>query len=172
MFKKVALAALLAAVVSTNAEAGSATGSFTVSATFNPTCGVSTSRNLDFGTIGGTGAIITSSTAYATVDIACSQGVAYTVTLASATPTGGPVATGFNMLGNGGTEKMSYRLHYNTIGGPIFDAAGTQIAANGTAGASPTSLFLYGEIPVQAPLASWGTGSTNYTDIVQVTIGF
>ncbi len=170
MFKKVALAALLAAVVSTHAQAGSATGSFTVSATFNPTCAVTTSRNLDFGTIGGTAAVISSFSAFATVDIACSQGVAYNVTLASATPAGGPVATGFNMIN--GAEKMSYYLHLGAPNGPLFAADGTQIAANGVAGSGTTSLNLFGEIPIQSPVVSWGTGATNYADTVQVTVGF
>jgi spore coat protein U-like protein len=170
MFKKVALAALVAATVATTAEAGTATGNFTVSATFNPTCGVATTRNLDFGTIGGTTVAIAPFSAYAAVDITCSQGVVYNVTLTSATPTGGPVNTGFNMIN--GSEKMSYFLHYATQNGPIFATDGTLIAANGTAGAAPTTLYLYGEIPVQAPAVSWGTGSTVYTDTVQVTIGF
>jgi spore coat protein U-like protein len=170
MFKKVALAALLAAVVSNSAEAGSATGSFNVSATFNPTCSVASPRNLDFGTIGGTGVLINPFTAYAQVDITCSQGVAYNVTLTSANPTGGPVATGFNMIN--GSEKMSYNLRLNSQSGPYFATDGTQAAANGTAGSSATTMYLYGEIPVQAPVVSWGTGSTVYNDTVQVTIGF
>ena len=175
MFKKVALAALVAAIASTGAHAGTfvLTNAFTVSATFNPTCSVVNSRNLDFGTIGSTLTAIASSSAYAQVDITCSQGLSYNVVLTSANPVGDTLNTGFNMAGP--TNKMAYKLRANSIGGPYFDTGGVQVAANGVGGAGAIPLYLYGEIQAQAPLSgSWGpSGSTtNYSDTVQVTINF
>ncbi len=172
MFKKVALAALLAAVVSTTAEAANpATSSFNVTASFAQTCSVNTTGGVDFGTFGTTNAAI-NSIAFATLNINCSQGTPYVVKLISTTPGG---ATGFNMVN--GLNQLSYKLFpgFQPNVNPAFSSAGLSNIANGTGSAGGTQLLISGEIQSQAaPAGGWGTaGSTTpYSDTVSVEVSY
>lgn len=169
MLKKVALAALMATVAFASAEAATQTGTFTVSATFNPTCTIdTTSANFNFGSIGGTGSVYRSQTP-SSIGINCSVGTPYAVTLASSNTSGGPVATGFNM-GNAG-QLMSYRLYPNLFTNAAWDAAGASANATGAGTGGVVTIGVYGEIPQQTPAGGvWNTGS--FTDTVTATITY
>lgn len=170
MLKKVALAALMAAVASTTAHAGTQTGTFTVSATFNPTCTIDTSQaSYNFGTIGATNANYQNQTASGQIVLNCSMGTPYTVTLASSNSTGGPIATGFNMI-NGG-QLMSYKLYPASFSNAAWDASGVSANASGTGNALAQTIYVLGEIPQQTPSGGiWNTGA--FTDTVTATVNY
>ena len=171
MFKKVALAALLAAVICNTAEAATTTTTFNVTATFAQTCSVVTTGSVPFGSFGNLGTVISSS-AYATLDITCSQGTPYAVTLTSSNPGGG---TNFNMTN--GTNLLAYKLFPSVLPNvTAFDNTGASALApavgTGT-GASAISLFISGQMQAQtAPGAGWGNGGTAYTDVVTATLTY
>jgi spore coat protein U-like protein len=170
MLKKVALAALMAAVVSTTANAGTQSGTFTVSATLNPTCTIdTTSAAYNFGTIGATNSTYQNATATGQLVLNCSIGTSYAVTLASSNATGGPVATGFNMA-NGG-QLMSYRLYPNAFANAAWDDTGVSANASGTGTAVNQTIYVLGEIPQQTPSGGvWNTGA--FTDTVTATVTY
>ena len=173
MFKKVALAALLAAVATSNVAhaATPITGTFAVTATINSTCSLdTTAAAFNFGVIGATGTLIQNNANSSTIVINCSSGTPYTLTLASAHVTGG--STGFNMLSAvNGTTALSYRLFPNLYSNAPWNSSGASLNANGTGTGAPTNLFVYGEIPVQTPpTGGWPTGG--YSDTVTATLTY
>lgn len=170
MLKKVALAALMAAVVSTTAEAATQSGTFTVSATLNPTCTIDTTNAAyNFGTIGATNSTYQNPTASGQIAINCSIGTPYTVTLASSHTTGGPVATGFNMIN--GAQLMSYKLYPAAFSNAPWDATGVSANAAGTGNAQAQIMYVLGEIPQQTPSGGvWTTGA--FTDTVTATVNY
>ncbi len=170
MLKKVALAALMAAVVSTSAEAGTQTGTFTVSATLNPTCTIDTTNGAyNFGTIGATNSTYQNQGTSGQIEINCSIGTPYTVSMASSHTTGGPVATGFNMI-NGG-QLMSYKLYPASFSNAAWDSSGVSANASGTGNAQAQRIYVLGEIPQQTPSGGiWNTGA--FTDTVTATVNY
>ena len=163
MFKKVALAALMAAIVTSGAQATTVTSSFAVTANLLPTCTIDSVLTYNFGTIGGTSSLIQNFTP-SPVLVTCSNGLPYSVTLGSANA-GGP--TGFQMVNAG--KLMAYSLFANSFGNPQWDAtAGGTFSANG-AGAQQ-NISMYGLIPVQTPpVGGWPTGSYNDTVLMTLT---
>jgi spore coat protein U-like protein len=170
MFKKVALAALTAALLSSGSEAATQSGTFTVSATFNPTCTLDTTQGTyNFGTIGATNSTFQNQNSAGQIVINCSTGTPYAVTMASSNATGGPIATGFNMA-NGG-QLMSYKLYPASFGNAPWDEFGNSTNANGTGTGLAQNIFVLGEIPSQVPSGGvWNTGV--FTDTVTATITY
>lgn len=170
MLKKVALAALTAAVVSSGAEAATQTATFTVSATFNPTCTIDTTNaNYNFGTIGATASTFQNQNSAGQIIINCSTGTSYAVTMASAHPSSGPVNTGFNM--NNAGQLMSYRLYPAAFTNAAWDNTGVSANASGTGNGLNQNLYVLGEIPQQTPSGGvWTTGA--FTDTVTATITY
>ena len=164
MFKKVALAALAVAVVSTHAHALTTTQGFTVTATVTPICTINTLPNYAFGAIGGTATTFANLSA-STVSVTCSTGAPYAITLSSPNT----VANVFSMV-NGAT-KMAYSLYFNNNTNPQWDAtAGGTFSSIGNGGAQTISM--YGTIPSQTPpVGGWLTTGT-YTDNVTMTITY
>lgn len=170
MLKKVALAALTAALLTSGAEAATQSGTFTVSATFNPTCTLDTTQGTyNFGTIGATNSTFQNQNSAGLLIINCSTGTPYTLTLASTNATGGPVATGFNMSNAG--QLMSYKLYPASFANAPWDATGSSTNANGTGTGLNQNLYVLGEIPSQVPAGGvWNTGV--FTDTVTATITY
>lgn len=170
MFKKVALAALTAALLSSGAEAATQTGTFTVSATFNPTCTLDTSQGAyNFGTIGATSSTFQNQASAGVIVVNCSTGTPYALTMASTNATGGPVATGFNMSNAG--QLMSYKLYPASFSNAPWDATGVSTNANGTGTGGNQTIYVLGEIPSQVPSGGvWNTGV--FTDTVTATITY
>ncbi len=165
MFKKVALAALMAAVVCSNgAQAGTATGTFQVTATINPSCTLGALSTYTFGTIGGTATRFDDLTS-TNVAVTCSVGLPFAITLVSGNP-GGP--TGFQMLN--GTQAMAYQLYANNNTLPQWDAtAPGTYSSTGTG--SAININMFGSIPIQTPSgAGWNTG--NFVDTVTMTVTY
>jgi spore coat protein U-like protein len=166
MLKKLALAAVAVALGAVAAHAATATGTFTVTATIAPTCAINSLPAYTFGTIGGTASLFQNFTSN-TVQLTCSTGVGYAITLASANPAGGG-GTGFNMIN--GTTKLGYRMYPNSFGNPQWDATvGGTYSAAGTGAIQTINLF--GDIPVQTPPVG-GWPAVVYTDTVTMTVTY
>ena len=166
MLKKLALAAAAVAMGAVAAHAATATGTFTVQATILPSCTIDTLPNYNFGNIGGTSSLIRNLTP-TTVQITCSNGTGYGITLSSANAAGGG-GTGFNMVN--GADLLGYRLYANSFGNPQWDGtAGGTFSGSGTG--SATAISMYGEIPIQTPPVG-GWPNVTYTDVVTMTITY
>lgn len=165
MFKKVALAALVAAVaITTDAHAATVIQSFQVTATINPSCSLGSLQTYAFGTIGGT-ATRFDDLSPTPVVVTCSVGLPFSITLASLNAGG---ATGFQMIN--GAQAMAYQLYANNNTLPQWDAsaAGT---FTGTGTGAAININMYGSIPLQgAPSGGWNVGS--FQDTVTMTVTY
>ena len=158
-FKRLAIAALLFA---TPAFAGSATGTFNVTATVLNNCSLSTS-DLAFGNYSATSA--TPNTASTSLAVTCTSALPYTVAL-----DGGNTAANVSArtMSDGSGHTLSYGLYttgtYATIWG---DGTGTTSTQAGTGNGSAQSLTVYGKIP-----AGQYVKSGSYTDRITVTVAY
>ncbi len=170
MLKKVTLAALTAALLTSGAEAATQTGTFTVSATFNPTCTLDTSQGTyNFGVVGATSSTFQNGNSSGQLIINCSTGTPYSLTMQSSHATGGPISTGFNMSNAG--QLMSYRLYPGSFGNAPWDSFGNSTNANGTGTGSDQRIYVLGEIPSQTPSGGvWNTGV--FSDTVTATVTY
>ena len=162
MFKKVALAALMAAVVSTGAQAGQlASGNFTVQATIAGSCTAVTPQSLfDFGLRpNGTSADFDSTM---TVDVTCTASLPYNLAVSK----GQGNDDVFRTMKNG-TNSLTYYLftdsgRLNNLSSPT---GGSSNWIGGVGTGSSQTLTIYGRIPTQpTPVAGV------YTDTLQATV--
>lgn len=167
MLKKLALAAAAVALGAVAAHAATVTGTFTVQATISPSCSIDSLPNYNYGTIGGTATLIQNFTP-TTVQVTCSNGTPYAVTLASANNAAFGSAYSFNMVN--GSKALGYRLYFNSFGNPQWDAtAGGTYSASGSGTAQ--SISMYGDIPTQTPpVGGWTVGT--YADTVTMTLTY
>lgn len=166
MLKKLALAAVAAALGSGVAFAATVTGTFSVQATITPICSIDSLPSYNFGTIGGT-AVTIQNTTPTSVQINCSNGLPYAVTLASANNAAFGSSYAFNMTN--GSKALGYRLYANAFGTQWDATAGGTYNAVGNGLAQTISM--YGDIPLQTPPAGGWTIGT-YNDTVTMTVTY
>lgn len=158
-FKGLTIAALLCAAP---AFAGTASGTFNVTATVLNNCSISTA-DLAFGNYNATTA--TASTASTTLSVTCTSSLPYTVALDGGSTN---AAVAGRAMGDGNGNKLTYGLYttnaYSTIWG---DGTGTTQTQAGTGNGSAQSLTVYGKIP-----AGQYVKSGSYTDRITVTVAY
>ena len=163
------LVSTVASVLAVSAgSAGAATTgtTFQVSATVLKACTVSASP-LAFGNYTpGAGAV----KANTTVNVDCTNGTGYTVSLNGGTTTGGTVAQ--RLMANG-TNTLQYNLYTsNTYATILGDGTGTSATDSGTGLGmnKANSITVYGELPDST--ANQAAPPGNYTDTIQVTVTY
>jgi spore coat protein U-like protein len=158
------LAALTAALFSfpwSDAEAATATGSFTVQVTIAATCVVTSATNLNFGTQGVLAANVDQTS---TINVTCTNTTPYNIGLDKGV-NGASVTT--RQMKSAGPALINYSL-FSDAGRTVNwgNTVGTDtVAATGNGAAQPFTV--YGRIPPQtSPLAAV------YTDTITVTVTY
>lgn len=138
------------------------TASFSVSANIVPSCSVS-AGTLDFGSLGTN--VTAAITGQSTIDVACSDGIPYSVYLDQGTGPGVAAPTGRKMAS--GSDTLSYGLYRNaTLTSPWGWTAGVDgLSATGTGAVQ--SIPVYGQINA-GQTAPTGT----YNDTVVITVEY
>lgn len=138
--------------------AGTATGTFTVSATVAASCTV-TANNLAFGSY-----TLAQIDATSTVTVTCTNGTTYSIGLGPGSFTGATVST--RRMSGPSATGLSYFLYSDTGRTAVWgNTAGSMVTGTGS-GAAQT-LTVYGRIPADQA-AQIGT----YSDTITVTVGF
>lgn len=139
-----------------------ATGSFTVSANIVPSCSVS-AGTLDFGTLGTN--VTAPITGQTTIDVACSDGIPYSVYLDQGTGPGVADPTGRKMVS--GSNTLSYGL-YRNVG--LTSSWGWTAGFDGL---SATGTGAVQSIPVYGQINAGQTAPTGtYNDTVVITVEY
>ena len=137
------------------AAAGTATTTFTVSATVVATCGVS-ATSLAFGSYTGSSAVDQTST----ISVTCSNGAAYSVALND-----GANASGSTRRMTGGASNyLTYEMYSDASRTTVWNASAP---VSGTGTGSAQSLTVYGRIP-----SGQNAVVGSYSDTVQVTVTY
>lgn len=143
-----------------NSGKGSATASFTATATVLSSCTVS-ATNLNFGTAG---TLASQIDATSTATVQCASGAPYTVGLSAGSGSGATVSNRKMTLSG---TTITYSLYSNAARTSVWGTTiGTDTVA-GTGTGSPQNLTVYGRVPVQTTPAP-GT----YTDTIVVTVTY
>jgi spore coat protein U-like protein len=144
-----------------DAEAATATGSFTVQVTIAATCVVTSASNLDFGT---QGVLVANVDQTSTINVTCTNTTPYNIGLDKGV-NGASVTT--RQMKSAGPALINYSL-FSDAGRTVNwgNTVGTDtVAATGTGSAQPFTVF--GRIPPQvSPLPAL------YTDTITVTVTF
>lgn len=158
-FKKLAIAILLSTAP---AFAGTATGTFNVTATVLNNCALTTA-DLAFGNYNATTA--TPTTSSTTLGVTCTSALPYTVALDGGNTTASVAA---RAMTDGAGHNLTYGLYttsaYSTIWG---DGTGTTTTQAGTGTGSAQSLSVYGRIP-----AGQYVKAGSYSDRITVTVAY
>ena len=139
---------------------GNTTNSYSLlaNATVTPQCSVNSPNTLNFGLVVSLGAVIDAQT---TLSVSCSNQLAYTVGLSSAS---GSSPTNLKMAF--GANKLTYAVYQNSARTTGWgNVSGQWVAGTGTAASQ--SLTVYGRLPIQT-LPPAGT----YTDTISVTVTY
>jgi spore coat protein U-like protein len=158
-----AIAALAALAVSGGANAGTATGTFTVQATISSACLV-TANLLNFGPYSPTAS--TALTGQTTINVNCTSGSPFTAALNVGS--GGGAFTGRTLLS--GSNTLTYNLYTNAALTQVWgDGTGSTLTVAGTGSGLLTStpLTVYGSIPI-----SQDKPVGTYTSLITVTISY
>lgn len=143
------------------ANATTATGTFSSSVTIQANCAVITTNALSFGA---QGILIANVDTSASVVLQCSNSTPYNVGLNAGSTAGGSVAT---RLMTDGTNTVAYKMYsdagYTTVWG---NTVGTDTVGSTGNGAQQT-LTIYGRVPPQTT-----PGPATYNDTVTVTITY
>jgi spore coat protein U-like protein len=163
--RKIALVAagLAALVGAAAADAGTATGTFTVQATISSACSV-TATTLNFGTYSPSAA--SALTGSSTVSVNCTSGSPYTVALNVGS--GGGSFTTRTLLN--GINTLNYNLYRDAAYSQVWgDGSGSTYTVAGTGSGLLTSnnITVYGEIPISQDKP---TGA--YTSLITVTVSY
>jgi spore coat protein U-like protein len=162
--RKIALAATLAALAAgTVANAGTATGTFTVQATIVSACAV-TATTLNFGTYSPSAA--SALTGSSTISVNCTTGSPYTVALNVGS--GGGSFTTRTLLN--GTNTLNYNLYKDSAYSQVWgDGSGSTFTVAGTGSGLLTSnnITVYGSIPISQDKP---TGA--YASLITVTVSY
>jgi len=144
------------------AGASTSNSNFAVTTTVVPSCTVSAST-LAFGNYDPTSATDTDATT--TLSVLCTNGTAFTVGLNAGTTVGGTVAA---RLLTSGAHTLGYALYQNVGRTTNWgNTSGTDTPASQTAGASATSMTVYGRIA-----KSQNVQAGAYSDTVTVTVNY
>ena len=155
------VAAITGFAIAGAAQAQTATGNLTVSASVPESCSVN-SPTLSFGSITD---LSVATNATATLNVTCTFGLAYTVGLDN----GANYASSTrNMIDSG--HLLAYELHRTSAAGPNWGDAVVGDRESGTGnGGSADSFTIYGVVPAQI---NSGWAGTAYTDTVGITVYF
>jgi spore coat protein U-like protein len=159
--RELALAALLCVPFANQANAATATSTFTVQMTVNSSCVINSASTLDFGT---TGVLTANVDNTSTLAVQCTNTTPYNVGLNAGLGSGATVAV--RKLTNG-ANTINYSL-YTTSGRTVVwgNTVGTDTQA-GTGNGASQNYTVYGRVPPQttpAPAA--------YTDTITVTVTY
>jgi spore coat protein U-like protein len=159
-------AALLAVVtfaVSAGANAGTATGTFTVQATIASACLV-TANLLNFGTYSPTAASALTGTT--TINVNCTSGSPYTAALNVGS--GGGAFTGRTLLS--GSNTLTFNLYRDNAYSQVWgDGSGSTFTVAGTGSGLLTAntITVYGSVPI-----SQDKPVGTYSSLITVTISY
>ena len=153
--------AALAAIVGAApmARAGSASSSFNVTATVQPSCAVS-ATNVAFGNYSATQVDATG-----TISVACTNLALYTVQLDTGTGSGASVAT--RRMTGPSSQTLDYTLYQDSARLLLWGSTIGVNAPGGTGTGSTQTLTVYGRIP-----AGQYPGAGSYSDTVTVTVAY
>lgn len=166
MLKKLAAAAVFAALTATAVNAATINNNLTVGVTISPDCTAVSGGPLNFGTYGGLPVNINVAT---TVTVTCSGGTPYSVGLGAGLYASGDVAAR-KMKHSTGTETLNYTLSHIAYGGTNWDDYTTP------GGAFPTAVWgqagsgnhtVFGQLPAQTV-----TNPGAYSDTVVITVSY
>ena len=156
-----AFAAGIVCAIAGDAQAATATASFTVSATVLASCTVSAS-NLSFGNYTASAASNTTSA----INVTCTNGTTYSVLL-----DGGSVSssmTARNMKDTAG-DLLSYGLYTTSADTTVWgDGTGGTGKNTGTGSGASQPFTVYGNVPAGQYVAA----STSYADTINVTVSY
>ena len=156
IIKKSLIASLsVMALLSSQSEAATATGTFNVSATTANICSV-TATDLSFGVYLGTANLDSMNT----ISTTCSNGASYTIDIGTLNNSGGIPTAGIRRLKNS-TNYLQYFL-YSDVGRVVGWLGGISWVGNG----SVQTINLYGRITLGQPMFS---GSWSDTATVTIT---
>jgi spore coat protein U-like protein len=155
------LGAILA--VSSTAQAGQATTTFTVSATVSDSCTVS-ATDLNFGAIN----VVADRNfdAQSTVTATCSSGTVYSIGLDGGT--GGPGTTTDRKMTDASTNTLSYGLYIDSGRTSNWDDIGGSNVVSDTGTGSAQSHTVYGRVPS----GQTAVPASSYSDTITVTIAW
>src|ERR1700758_4744544 len=140
----IAVAALVASALGATAEAGTATGTFTVQATISSACLVS-ATTLNFGAYNPASA--TALTGTSTISVNCTSGSPYTTAL-NVGSGGGTFATRTLLSGR---DTLNFNLYRHSAYTQVWgDGSGSTYTRSGT-GSGPltaNTITVYGQIPI------------------------
>lgn len=141
---------------------GTASAQFNVTATVLDNCAVSAS-DLAFGNYSAGSA--TPTTATSAIDVTCTSGLAYSVTLDGGTGSGNVAA---RTMGDGASHTLGYGLYTSAAYASVWgDGTGGSVSVSGNGSGSAQSLTVYGRIP-----ASQFVPAGSYSDLITVTVSY
>lgn len=151
-----------AALIASPAMAGTATGSFNVTATVLANCAVS-AADLTFGNYAaGTPSAVTASTS---ISVTCAPALPYTVALDGGSTTG---LVGARAMADAGSHKLNYGLYTSNAYTTVFgDGTGASATSIGLGTGTLQSISVYGKIP-----AAQYVNAGSYSDHISVTVTY
>jgi spore coat protein U-like protein len=168
MIKALATAGVLA--FAGGAQAATATGTFTVTATVLKSCTVG-ATNIAFGNYTPGGGNLTGNS---TVSVKCTKTTPYSVDLNAGTTAGGAYA---QRLMTDGVNTLQYNLYMTAGFAQVFgDGSGTTGHVAGAVGlglgAAAQTYTAFGQLPDNATNQNATPGATAYSDTIMVTVTY
>jgi spore coat protein U-like protein len=168
------LAALALGLIAGRGEASTATGDATIQATLVGVCQLVSAPTLDFGNVGGVGTLPADVAASGSFNVACNDGLPYTVYLGDGLNRAG-AGSGLRNMTNG-TARLPYQLYKDSGHASVWDATGIGAGVTGGAGGvSGTGNAANQPLTVYGLIASGTTLPITlgaYSDTVLVTIAY
>ncbi|BDA85919.1 spore coat protein U [Aureimonas sp. SA4125] len=158
-FRRTAFAvAAASSLFAGNALAATATDDLGVTMTVTSECTL-TANPLDFGS---TGLITANIDVTTTLDIQCSAGTGYTISMDAGAGTG--ATTGVRVM-TSGSDTATYGIYKDSGYADVFGSTGGE-ELTGTASGAAQNITIYGRVPPQNAAAG------SYTDTVTVTLTY
>jgi spore coat protein U-like protein len=161
-------AALPLAMTAIPAHAGTATGTFTVTATVVNSCVLNSAGNLGFGNYDPTSA--TNTTGSSSISVNCTKGDAYTIAL-NYGANGGSATN--RIMSDGAGDSLNYNLYTDSGYTLVWNSTcGAGTNCDGGTGAGPgagnaQTYTVYGQIP-----AGQNVPAGSYSDTITLTVTF
>lgn len=160
---KIGISAFLAAgLLAGTSSAQTVTDSFDVTITIAEECQITSTQDLDFGSVG----VLTANTdAMATLQVTCTPGTAYDIGLNEGLGSGATTAA--RLMTSGASATVGYGIYQDASHSTNWgDAIGTDTRASTGTGAAQ-SFTVYGRV---APQSTPATGT--YTDTITVSVTY
>ena len=155
----ICVAIALALAAPGRAGAASATATFNVTATVVDSCAV-TASDLAFGTYDPAAATDKSGTS--TVNVTCSLGTPYTISLNN-----GANATGSTRKMAAGASRLTYQVYKDVAATTVFGTVANSLGVSGVGTGAAIPAVIYGVIP-----KTQNVSSGSYSDQITVTIDY